>query len=692
MSSHRMFFMIPALIILALNFTGAAAQSNILWLQDFTGDMVIGNDTYRYEFATVDGNDCKVEFRESVTDKKGSTESRSWIFYLSDIDPEGINFRTRGKYVETTLETRNSQKFITCYEDGTLDEYTDEVSLRMTEVDVTRKLIDLLKSHIGSCTETETSWDDRDAAFGWLTQNIGKAVDDDVQWEQQFSQGDKPYLARLSSKSTDSKGNEEAFEYLFDLSDINPASVKLEVSGKSLAVAVPVRDGKDYIEMNGPGGREYTDELMIYADDIEMARNTVNAMYYVTAGTVPERQAWDSYLGALGFVKENLGEVRSGDDLFHTGLEYTDNPAGIVKLTVAETEDEGETEKVVYSFYLADMVPQPVLEVSRNMITIEMETMEDRDYIMKTTGGSVTGYDSDMEFPAAGIDVARDIVRALEVAIANSLEDIREFTSVEEVNSWMDENLVTLFSEDEQYEQKLTVNRELQNQIVYERKVTEEGEGVTETKYVLYPEDISLDELKIGVKWGKLNVAIETAKDDYIRNFKNGVLQDYTDDVEVYFSDPLVAKNFVAAVRYLKEHTAATESPEMSGEEAFSFLAGNIPHVEVPGEVHEQKLEMADGEPCKLRFTRVEKEDDGDSDEFVFEFMPQDIDSGKSKLSAEGELLEITLVTVGNQKLIKPFENGEEENFDDDFTIYADDVLLAKKLMAAFGALSNACQ
>ena len=371
---------------------------------------------------------------------------------------------------------------------------------------------------------------------------------------------------------------------------------------------------------------------------------------------------------------------------------FTDNPAGIVKLTITGTEDGGATEETGYSFYLADMSPQPVLDVSGNMITIEMETRDDRDYIMKTSGGSVTGYDSEMEFPATGIDVARDIVRALEVAIANSLEDIREFTSVEEVNGWMEENLVTLYGKDEQYEQKLTVNQEMQNQIVFDRKVTEEGEGVTETRYVLYPEDISTEKLKIGVSLGKLNVAMETAKDDYIRNHKNGILQDYTDDVEVFFSDPLVAKNFVAAVTYLKAHTAAAETPEMSGEEAFSFLAGNIPHVEIPGEVHEQKLEMADGEPCKLRFTRVEKENEGDSDEFVFEFMPQDIDSGKSKLSADGELLEITLVTVGNQKLIKPFENGEEENFDDDFTICADDVLLARKLLAAFGSLSDACR
>ena len=57
-----------------------------------------------------------------------------------------------------------------------------------------------------------------------------------------------------------------------------------------------------------------------------------------------------------------------------------------------------------------------------------------------------------------------------------------------------------------------------------------------------------------------------------------------------------------------------------------------------------------------------------------------------------GKIVEINLETAGGRELIKPYENGEVEDFEDEFTIYADDVLKAKKILAAFGALSKACQ
>ena len=95
---------------------------------------------------------------------------------------------------------------------------------------------------------------------------------------------------------------------------------------------------------------------------------------------------------------------------------------------------------------------------------------------------------------------------------------------------------------------------------------------------------------------------------------------------------------------------------------------------------------------CKLKFTRVETDKDGESDEYVYEFTASDIDEGNSELSAEGKLVKIDLETTGNKELIKPYENGEVEDFTDELTIYSDDVRLAKKILAAFGALSKACK
>ncbi|MFW5877676.1 MAG: hypothetical protein ACOCUP_01045 [bacterium] len=666
------------------------AQENISWLEDYTTEMPVGNDTYRYKFTNVEGNDCKIKIEEMLTDKKGSTESRYWEFYLSDIDPATLKFNPKKKSIIIEMETKNSQEFISYYEEGEFDEYTEEIELSMNEVDMARSFIEALRENIDQCKESEVSWNNREEAFNWLTENIGEAMDDDVKWEQEFKEGERSYLVEYFATSTDD-GEQEMFNYVLDLNDINPLAISLDVSGKTLSVEVPVRDGEKYIELKGPDGKEYTDELIIYADDIEEARKILNALSYLVSNTMPERPSWDSYTAALEFVQQNLGEVKIDDDSYQNSLQFEEDPAGIVDLTVRETDDEGETEEVSYSFYLFDMIDKLNLDVSKNEITVEMETKDDRDFIRETEGESVSGYESDLEFHMAEIDNARDVINAFETAIRNSEEVIVNFQSVDEVNFWLVENFVTLYREDEKYEQKLEVMKENENLLTIERTLTEEDDGeIILTVYQVYPEDINLDELEIKVSGGRLTVPVQSDK-DFIREYGNEQLNDYTDDAEVYFADPLVAKNFIAALRYLKEISVVEDRSEMTRQEALDFLIENIPDIKLTEKEYEQKIELLDNSNCKMKFTRLVTEEDGEKNEYIYEFLASDIHKDNSEISVDDELIEVTLVTAGERELIKPYENGEVEDFESEFSLYADDVVLGKKILGAFAALSKEC-
>ncbi len=664
------------------------AQDNISGFDNYTGDMQIGNDSYRYEFSSVEGNDCKMKIEEFLTDKKGSIESRYWEFYLSDIDPAAMKFNSKKKSIIIEMETKNSQKFISYYEEGEFDEYTEEIELTMNEVDLARSFIDDFRENISQCKETQAVWGNREEAFVWLSENIGKATDDDVEWEQEFKKGERPYLVEYFATSTDD-GEQEMFNYMIDLNDINPLAINLEVSGKTLSIEVPVRDGKRYIEMKGPDGKEYIDEVIIYADDIEEARKIVNALSYLVSNTMPERPSWDSYTSALEFVQQNLGEVKIDDDTYQNSLQFEEDPAGIVDLTIRETDEDGETEEVTYSFYLFDMIDKLNLDASKSEITVEMETKDDRDFIRETEEESVSGYESDLEFHMAEIDNARDVINAFETAIRNSEELIVDFQSVDEVNFWLAENFVPLFRGDEKYEQKLEVKKENENLLVIERTLTDEGE-ITVTEYQVYPEDINLEELEIKVSSGRLTVPVET-ENDFIREYENEQLEDYTDDAEIYFADPLVAKNFMAALRYLKENSVVEDRSAMTRQEALDFLTENIPDIKLTEEEYEQKIELIDETNCKLKFTRLVTEDDGERNEYIYEFIASDIHEDNSEISVDDELIEITLVTAGEQDLIKPYENGEVEDFESEFTIFSDDVVLGKKILGAFAALAREC-
>jgi len=689
-SLKRIFLLLTGILFFS-SLTLVNAQEAIPWLGDYTSEMMIGNNTYQYNFVNVDGNDCKVKFEELFTNKKGATDSHSWVFYLSDIDPASLRFNTRGKSVEVSMETRSSQKFISYYEGDEFDEYTAKIKLVMNEVDKSRKLIEALKEHIDPCLEAGAVWNDPNSAFNWLRENIGEAKDDDVQWEQDFSQGERPYLAKLSSKSFDN-GKEEDFGYLFDLTDIEPVNIELVASGRTLNVEVPVSEGKDFIEVKSSDGTQYTDELKIYADDIEIARKMVYALSYLVSNTSAERPEWDSYEEALGFVKDKLGQVTIGDEKFHHKLIFETSPSGVLDMTIERIESDGESKELSYSFYLADIMESPSLQVSRKQIDIEVETSDNHEFITKSSGGSISGYVSEFEFNASGIDMARDIINAFTYAIQQSEEEIQAFSSVDEVTSWMEENLVPLFREGEKYEQKLSVDAAFPYLITFEQKLTEDESETTDKKYLIYPVDISVEDLKIDVSMGRLKVALKTEKKDYIKYFKDKTLEDYTDKTDVYFSDPLVAKNFMAAIRFLQEHAAGTETPEPDMEEALAFLNASILDIELPGEKYEQKLEIMDGDPCKLKFTRVETDEDGKSDEFIYEFTAKDISKANSELSVPGQIIKINLKTPGKTKLIKPYKNGEVEDFDNEVSIYSDDVWLAKQILAAFGVLSEGCK
>lgn len=675
-----------------LTFLPVHAQHEISWLKDYTGEMQFGSDTYQYRFTHVEGNECKLKFEERHTDKKGAEKSRSWIFYLSDMDPAAISFKAKGKSLNISMKTFQSRKFISYYEEGEFDAYTNEIRITMNEVDLARSFIETMKENITGCKETHRTWENRDQALSWLVNNIGKATGEKIEWDQKYGQGSRPHLVDLQANSVNEKGDRQSLHYSFDLTDVNPLDINLKISGKLLMVEVPVRESKKFIKVETPEGTLFTSKLLIYTNSIESARETVNALSYLISNTTAERQSWDSYSAALKFVKENLGEVKTGDERYSYHLEYDASPAGLVYLTIGKSSSGGTVEKVKYAFYLADMAEKLKTEVSKYMITVRMGTKNKRAFIREMKDDKVTDYTPALDLHTEDLDMARDLVNALESAISHSEEKIATFSSVSETGIWLKEHVGIIETGGDTYVQQLSTTEKNENQLVLEKKLIDADGKSVETRYVLYPEDMNVEELDIKVSGSKLMVPLKTKNGKYIKKFENGVRKNFTSTVDILFADPLTAKSFMAAIRFLKENSVVEERANMSREEALAFLSENIQDIELPDDKYEQKLEVSDGEKCKMRFTRVETDKKGAVNKYIYAFNISDIHPGNSKFSVKGVLIVVNLVTRGNEKLIKPYKNGETGDFDDNFVIYTDDILVARKTLAAFESLSEGCK
>jgi hypothetical protein len=178
----------------------------------------------------------------------------------------------------------------------------------------------------------------------------------------------------------------------------------------------------------------------------------------------------------------------------------------------------------------------------------------------------------------------------------------------------------------------------------------------------------------------------------YIKYSKDNVLQSYSSDAELLFDDVLKAKNFITAITMLRNKSQVADRSMNDKASAWRFITDNIKKLENGGASVDQKMEQRDGDNCKGRFTSVETNSKGVSVENIYEFGLADIDAKYSEITISSKNLSVTLVTKGKEKIIKPYKNGESGNFINSVEMNVDDVLVAKKLIAAFGSLAGMCK
>ncbi len=689
----KSYISIPAfLLTLILSTTNGNTQENIAWMSDFTSEIIAGSYTYSYNFYTLE-DECKIKIEEKKTNKKGSETIQSYIVYLSDISPSSLSFKSSGKVLVINMETIQSQKFIGQYEGDEFSGYTNEISIYTSEVDKARSMIDAILSHIETCKDNERSWTSTEEAFNWLTENIGESSISGSTYQQKFGKAAKSYLAFLESETTDSKGQQKLDHYTFDLSDIESDGMKLVVSGKALKIHLPVRDKKNYIQVKTNNTENsYARDLNIHVDDIEKARNQMNALKYLVSNTVSERAEYADYKQAILFVKENLKEVVVGSNTYAQSLSFEDSSSGLITYTSVKTDAKELSKEEVSQFYLRDIHPDANLSVSASSAVINMETSDKKKYIKQSLNGDLRSYTNTLEIFVGTIDDARDLIHAIKFAQKNSEGGIRKFESMDETKEWLNQNPGEITMDSKHTRQNLIVTSTEGNKL--ELKVITASEGVSpvDETYEIYPEDLAMEDIAILISGKKVSVPLSTGKLKYIKSYKDGEIQNYSKTTEVLFDDVKTAKSFVEAIRFIYQNSKPEEDALAGTDNAFNFLVRTLGKVEVPGKIYDQKIEKAENNNCKLKYSLSETNSKLETIHQAYEFLLSDIDAHNSSIEILGKELKINLITREKEKLIKPFKEGEAANFTYNFDLYTDDILVAKKILEAFDVLAKECK
>ncbi len=667
------------------------AQEKISWLQDYTSEIHAGSYTYQYNYSTLE-KDCKIKIDEKKTNNKGVESTISHVFYLSDISPSSLSFQSSGKVLKISMETVQSQKFISLYEGDEFESYTNEVSVYTDEVDKAREMIETFLSHIETCKDNEKTWTSTQEAFDWLIQTIGESRKSGTIYQQKFNRASKSFLALLESETTDSKGIRQVNQYTFDLNDIDADNIKLEISGITLKINLPVKEKQNYVQVKSDNGKiNYTKDLDIYIDDVEDARNKINALKYLISNTEVHRTDFAEYNQAMLFVKENLKEVVVVSNTLLQSLSFEDSPSGLVSFKVNKTDSKGISNEELSEFYLCD-IADVNLTVSSGNAYITLETIDRLKYIKQSIHGELSSYSNNLEIYTSDIDEARDLIHAMVFAQKKCDVGLLKYDDMEFTKGWLSSNLEEIAFDSETIRQQMAVASTEGNKIELKLIKSAEGSTPVDETFEIYPEDLSMEDVGIEISGKKLSVPLSTGKLKYIKSYSDGEIQIYNKSSEVLFNDVKKAKNFIAAIHFIYQNSRSEDHSFADEKTAFDYLNNSIGKVEISGTIYDQKIKRDNENKCKLTYSCSQTDSKGTTTEFAFEFQISDIDADHSSIAISGKELKVNLNTREKEKLIKPYREGEASNFIYGFDIYTDDILTAKKIITTFDILAKQCK
>ena len=253
---------------------------------------------------------------------------------------------------------------------------------------------------------------------------------------------------------------------------------------------------------------------------------------------------------------------------------------------------------------------------------------------------------------------------------------------VESIENFMKNNVIQVSVDEEIIEQSFEIN---QQQCIYSIHVnnTEEDDAYT---YEFNAGD--LNEYKITFKTRKHDVYIETETKggkDLIRKFENDQVDGYDDDFSFYANDVEHAralvenfKNLVRNCSKMQEKIGFVLGDDPTITNALNYLSENINKISVNETSINQELTYDNIYPSLMKL-HLTNESEGET--FIYELNASDINATTIQFDTDDEFVFIEIETKGERDLIKVFENGELEGYDDGFVVYADNIENARKLV-----------
>jgi uncharacterized protein YfcZ (UPF0381/DUF406 family) len=214
--------------------------------------------------------------------------------------------------------------------------------------------------------------------------------------------------------------------------------------------------------------------------------------------------------------------------------------------------------------------------------------------------------------------------------------------------------------------------------------VDEKGKSAKES-FEFYVPDIDKNTIIRKTSGKKLFISLSINNNQkFIKHFKEDKLDSYTNYFEILLSSTDAAQELANLFKTAIPLVNSSEKGWNTNTDALSWLKNNISKINSGSSNIEQSFSFGERKDYLVSFTVKKTDQKSVSTEEKYEFSILDIDKKNLAVKISGTQLLVSVETKGNDHYIKYTKNNEQQSFDNNFEIVAEDIDQARKIIAAF--------
>lgn len=228
-------------------------------LKDLVGDFSVNTSDFKQKIDAT----CVTNYVVNST-IKGKSKEETYGFNFGDLGTYKLNISR--ELIKISASTIDNKKFVSLSTNGIAQNYDNSVDFYVEDIEKARYLMAILPVISQGCKQAPKA-----ETFDWVAQKIKNANLQGYSQELVYQEdGSKCKWKFTVSEASSKKTTETVFE--FNLYDIEPKAITLDVSGKLIYVNSGTLNKEKFIKNFKEGKPGFTNELPIIMDSLEDAK------------------------------------------------------------------------------------------------------------------------------------------------------------------------------------------------------------------------------------------------------------------------------------------------------------------------------------------------------------------------------------------------------------------------------------